>query len=157
LNLIRIVGVLAVIVLVGIVGLLLYPLVFPCSAQERSVLKEFSHYGNVEPKVHHAAEIGGCAVFYDTKVSQRQVAEYYINQLNAHGWKAEKSVSESWEARGDSIKKPKKTFPQISIGAERGDFYYEVFFESHELNDPEEGTHVAVNLSKNTPPTRLRE
>jgi hypothetical protein len=67
LNVVRVVVVLVAIAVVAVVGLILYPLIFPCRSQERSVLKEFPHYGNVEPKVIGNAEAGGCGVIYDTE------------------------------------------------------------------------------------------
>jgi hypothetical protein len=81
-----------------------------------------------------------------------------MEQLKSHGWKAEKSVSEACKATEGSKKKPKKTFPLISIEAKRGKFYYTVNFESHELyRTPSAGAHVAVHLGKNKPPTHSRE
>jgi hypothetical protein len=129
------------------VGLILYPVAFPCSAQERSALKEFPHYGGREPKIYPDIEGGGCGIAYETEASQKRVAEYYMKQLKAHGWKAEKSVSESREQAEGSKKKPKKTFPSIWIEAKRGEFYYTVGFESHELyRNPSAGAHVVVGV-----------
>jgi hypothetical protein len=127
-----------------------YSFAFPCSAQERSILKEFPHYGGREPKIHGDVELGDCLIVYETEASQKRVAEYYMKQLKAHGWKAEKSVSESGEQAEGSKKKPKKTFPSISIEAKRGEFYYTVDFESHEiLDNPSAGAHVVVGVGKN--------
>jgi hypothetical protein len=67
LNVIRVVVVLVTIAVVAVVGLILYPLIFPCSSRERSVLKDFPYYSNVEPKVIGKAEAGGCGVIYDTE------------------------------------------------------------------------------------------
>jgi hypothetical protein len=133
-------------------GLLGIPLLFPCSAEEKAVFIEFPHYGSADPEVESAAETGGCAVFYGTEAPQERVAGYYTDQLRAHGWKAEKSVSESWDPTETTVvggKPERKTFPTIEITAKRGGFYYEVYFESHELYDPPgPGAHVAVHLSE---------
>jgi hypothetical protein len=142
-------------VVVVFVEPILYPVASHCSAQERSVLKEFPHYGGRQPRIHPVVELGTCAVGYNTEASQKRVAEYYMEQLKAHGWEAEKSVSEAWKG---SKKKPKKTFSSISIEAKRGQFSYTVDFESLELyRNPRAGAHVAVHLGKNKPPTRSRE
>jgi hypothetical protein len=150
-----VIAVVAVIAVVVFGGLILYSVVSPyvvspCSAQERSVLKEFHHYGGREPRIHPDVESGNCAIVYETEASQKRVSEYYMEQLKAHGWEAQKSVSEARLATGGSKKKPKKTFPLISIEAKRGKFYYTVDFESHELSrTPSAGAHVAVHLGKN--------
>jgi hypothetical protein len=145
-----VVGVIAVVAVLAVVGLTVYSFAFPCSAQDRSILKEFPHYGGREPKIHGDVELGDCFIVYETKASQKRVAEYHMKQLKAHGWKAEKSVSESGESAEGSKKKPKKTFPSISIKAKRGEFYYTVNFESHEiLDNPSAGAHVVVGVGKN--------
>jgi hypothetical protein len=145
-----VVGVIAVVAVLAVVGLAVYSFAFPCSAQERSILKEFPHYGGREPKIHADVELGDCFIVYETEASQKRVAEYYMKQLQAHGWKAEKSVSESVEPAEGSKKKPKKTLPSISIVAKSGEFYYTVNFESHEiLDNPSAGAHVVVGVGKN--------
>jgi hypothetical protein len=158
LGLLVVLGVLGVVV--GFLGIpqVFAPQGFGCSEEERSILREFPHYGGREPRIHADAEAGGCAIAYDTEASQKRVAEYYMEQLKAHGWKAEKSVSEAWLPKGGSKKKPKNTFPSISIEAKRGKFYYTVDFESHELyRNPSAGAHVAVHLGKNQAPKHSRE
>jgi hypothetical protein len=70
-----VIAVVAVIAVVVFVGLILYPLAFPCSAQERSVIKEFPHYGNLKPKVIGNADMGGCGVAYNTDAPQQRVAK----------------------------------------------------------------------------------
>lgn len=150
LGLLVVLGVLGVVVGFVAIPQVFAPQGFGCSEKERDILEEFPHYTNVKQKIVSDPEAGGCAVGYNTEASQKRVAEYYMEQLKAHGWKAEKSVSEAWIATGDSKKKPKKTFPSISIEAKRGKFYYTVDFESHELLDnPSAGAHVAVHLGKN--------
>lgn len=139
-------------VVVLIVGLLVAALVLPymwgsltaCSEEERTVFQEFPHYGGVEREPEPFAESGGCAVFYDTEAPQERVANYYTEQLEAHGWEVEQTVTEA------TLMEPEiKTAPSIDITAHRGDFFYEVLFESHELYDPPgPGAHVAVHLSK---------
>jgi hypothetical protein len=86
-------GTLLVVLVVVVVGFLVIPLLFPCSAQERSVINDFPHYGNVKPKVIGNAEAGGCGVLYDTDASDQRVAKYYMEQLRAHGWQAQQSVA----------------------------------------------------------------
>lgn len=136
---------------VGSVGLLAAVLVLPytlssltaCAEEEKVVFEEFPHYGGVERGLESSAESGGCAVFYDTKASQERVAEYYMEQLESHGWKAEQMVSEA------TLTESGRTAPSIDIMAQRGDFFYNILFESHELYDPPgPGAHVAVHLSK---------
>ena len=134
---------------VGSVGLLVAVLVLPytlsnltaCSKEERAVFEEFPDYGGLERKPEPFAESGGCAVFYDTEASQERVTEYYMEQLESHGWKAEQMVSEA------TLTESGRTAPSIDIMARRDDYYYEVLFESHELYDPPgPGAHVAVHV-----------
>lgn len=138
-----------------VVGLVLAGLVLPytvasmtaCSEKERAAFKEFPHYGNVKKEPEPFGESGGCAVFYDTADSQERVADYYTKQLKAHGWKANTRSYETTvllEERDEQ-----KTFQEVEITARRGDFFYNVLFESHAYyNPPRPGVHVAVHLSE---------
>lgn len=112
-----------------------------CSEEERKVYAEFPQFGNVKKEPKPFPETGGCAVFYDTRASQERVAEYYVEQLKAHGWKVEQTVSEA------TLEESGRTAPSVDIMARRDGYYYEVLFESHELYDPPRpGAHVAVHI-----------
>lgn len=136
---------------VVVVGLLVAVLILPytlssltaCTEEEKAVFEEFPHFGGIEREPEPFTESGGCAVFYDTRASQERVAEYYMEQLESRGWKAEQMVSEA------TLIESGRTAPSIWITAHRDDFFYEVGFESLELYDPPRpGAHVAVHLSK---------
>ncbi len=112
-----------------------------CSEEERKVYAEFPQFGNVKKEPEPFSETGGCAVVYDTQASQERVAEYYMEQLKAHGWKVEQTVSEA------TLMESGRTAQWIDIMARRDDYYYEVLFESHELYEPPgPGAHVAVHV-----------
>ena len=112
-----------------------------CSEEERKVYAEFPQFGNVKKEPEPFSETGGCAAFYDTPASQERVAEYYMEQLKAHGWQVEKMVSEA------TLMESGRTAPSIWITASRNDFFYEVGFESLELYDPPRpGVHAAVHV-----------
>jgi hypothetical protein len=155
LNVIRDVVVLVAIAGVVIVGLILYPLVFPCSAQERSVLKEFPHYGNVKPKVIGNADAGGCGVVYDTDASQQRIAKYYVEQLRAHGWQAHQEVAgiARVERTVTTLKEPeRKKITLLGVVARRGEFLYTVDFEpSESVGEPGSGGLVAVYVRSKQP------
>jgi hypothetical protein len=146
----RILVVLLVIAVTVIIGLLVTPLVFPCSGEERAVFKEFPHYGDAKPEVESDIESGGCVVRYDTGASQEQVARYYMKQLKAHGWKAERSLAGTAfvEPTEPALKEPeRKKVSLIGITARRGEFYYEVNFETNEsVGEPGSGGLVALHL-----------
>lgn len=114
-----------------------------CSGEEREVFAEFPQYGgrDMEPEVSTVS--GGCAVFYDTPASQERVANYYAERLEARGWDVEQREYET------TVSGPKRTFDEVEITARRGDFFYEVLFESHAYYiPPRPGVHVAVHVSK---------
>jgi hypothetical protein len=117
-----------------------------CTGEERKVYAEFPQYGNINKEPQGFPESGGCAVFYDTRASQERVAEYYAEQLRAHGWGVEKR---EYETTVSGAKK--RTFEEVEITARRGDFSYNVLFESHEYYDPPRpGVHVAVHVFKSS-------
>ncbi len=123
-----------------------------CTEEERKVYAEFPQYGNIEKEPQPFTESGGCSVFYDTRASQERVAEYYVEQLKAHGWTVKQRKGEV------TVFDPKKRMvEQIDITAHRNDFFYNVLFESHEMYDPPRpGAHVAVHVGKgpgNSPPS----
>lgn len=118
-----------------------------CNAEERAVFEEFPQYGGIEKEPEPFAESGGCAVFYDTPDPQERVAEYYARQLKAHGWKVEKREGKGTIYLEEQNKK--KTIPTVEVMARRGDFSYEVLFESHEIySPPGPGAHVAVHVAR---------
>jgi hypothetical protein len=121
-----------------------YSSVLGCSG-ERKAFDEFPQYGGREMEPQPSLESGSCAVFYDTPASQERVASYYTERLEARGWEVEQREYET------TVSGPKKrTFDEVEIMARRGDFFYEVFFESHRYYDPPRpGVHVAVHVSKN--------
>lgn len=131
-----------------VVGFLVIPRLFACSAQERSVINEFPHYGNVKPKVIGNAEAGGCGVLYDTDASDQRVAKYYMEQLRAHGWQAQQSVAAV--ARVDptqtTLKEPeRKKITLLGVVARRREFRYTVDFElSESVENPGSGVRVAA-------------
>ena len=102
---------------------------------------EFPQFGNIKKEPEPFSESGGCAVFYDTQASQERVAEYYMEQLKAHGWKVEQTVSES------TLVESGRTVQSVDIMARRNKFFYEVLFESHKsYGQPPPGAHVAVHV-----------
>ena|SRR3712207_6742826 len=138
--------------MVVFVGPMLYSVVSPCSAQERSVIKEFPHYGNVKPKVIGNAEMTGCGVAYNTDASQQRVANYYVEQLRAHGWQAhqEEAGVAYVERTETTLKEPqRKKVPLLGVVARRRDFLYTVDFETGEsVENPGSGVHVVAYVSK---------
>lgn len=137
-------GLLLIVLLVGallVVGGLPF-LPGTCSEEERKVYAEFPQFGNVKKEPEPFSETGGCAASYETSASQERVAEYYMEQLRAHGWKVEQVVSEM-----TLVEPERRTAPSIHIMAQRDGFFYEVMFESLELYDPPRpGVHVAVHV-----------
>jgi hypothetical protein len=121
-----------------------------CNEEERKVYAEFPQYGNINKEPHPFLDTGGCAVRYDTRASQERVAQYYVERLKAHGWQVEQTVADV------TVSDPKKrTVDEINITARRGDFFYNVLFESHEYYiPPRPGAHVAVHVfeRRNAPP-----
>ena len=124
-----------------------------CTEEERKVYAEFPQYGDVRREPQPFSQSGGCSVFYDTPASQERVAEYYVEQLKAHGWTVQQREGEV------TVFDPKKRMvEQIDITARRDDFFYNVLFESHEMYDPPRpGAHVAVHVSKGSGKTPPRE
>jgi hypothetical protein len=121
-----------------------------CAEAERKAYAEFPQYGGVDKVPEASAVGGGCAIYYDTRSSQEQVAAYYTEQLKAHGWEVEQSehVTTVFDVK-------KRTFEEVEVTARRGDFFYSVLFESHAYYDPPRpGVHVAVHVfeNKNAPP-----
>ncbi len=122
-----------------------------CTEEERKVYAEFPQYGNIKKEPQPFTESGGCSIFYDTRASQERVAEYYTERLEANGWEVEQTQHETtvFDAK-------KRTFEEVEITARRGDYLYNILFESHEYyNPPRPGVHVAVHVfksSKKTPP-----
>jgi menaquinone-dependent protoporphyrinogen IX oxidase len=103
--------------------------------------------GNKEPQPDR--ESGACVVVYDTRASQEQVAEYYAQQLKAHGWTVQ--LSKGKAAVSLPKENTKKTVEQFSVNAQRDTFFYNVSFESHEMYDPPRpGAHVAVHVGKDS-------
>ena len=91
----------------------------------------------------------GCAVFYDTRASQERVAGRYVEQLKAHGWEVQQREYETTVSGAE-----KRTFEEVEITARRGNFVYNVLFESHEYYDPPRpGVHVAVHVFKSSKKT----
>ena len=120
-----------------------------CAKEEQKVYAEFPQYGDVKKEPQPFPESGGCAVFYDTRASQERVAGYYTERLKDHGWEVEQREYETtvFEAK-------KRTFEEVEINARRGDFFYNVLFESHEYYDPPRpGVHVAVHVFKSSKKT----
>jgi len=121
-----------------------------CSGEEREVFAEFLQYGGREMRPVPSTASGGCAVFYDTRAPQERVANYYTERLEARGWEVEQRVHKT------TVSGPKKrTFDEVEIMARRGNFFYNVLFESHAYYEPPRpGVHVAVHVSKdeNAPP-----
>jgi hypothetical protein len=121
-----------------------------CTDEERKVYAEFAQYGGREMEPEGSTVSGGCAVFYDTRASQERVAQYYTEQLEEHGWEVQQRV---YEVTVSDAKE--STVEQMDITARRGEFFYEVLFESHAYYiPPRPGVHVAVHVSenKNAPP-----
>jgi hypothetical protein len=117
-----------------------------CTEEERKVYAEFPHYGNINKEPQRFPESGGCAVFFDTRASQERVAGYYTEQLKAHGWKVQQR---EYETTVSGAKK--RTFEEVEITGHRGDFSYNVLFESHQYYDPPRpGVHVAVHVFKSS-------
>lgn len=140
-------GLLIVVLLVGtwlVVGGFLGGFSFlsgACSEEERNLYAEFPQFGNVRKEPEPFSETGGCAAFYDTQAPQERVAQYYMEQLRAHGWKVEQETSEA------TLEESGRTARSIDIMARRNGYYYEVLFESHELYDPPRpGADVAVHV-----------
>ena len=145
---------LQLVVIAALVGLLIFLLVGTfylvggfsfigsCSEEERKVYAEFPQFGDAKIEPEPFQETGGCAAFYDTQASQEQVAEYYTRQLKDNGWEVERLESETTVLEGE-----KETFEEVEIIASRGDFFYNVLFESHQYYDPPRpGVHVAVHV-----------
>ena len=127
-----------------------YSTVLGCSGEEREVFAEFPQYGGREMRPGPSTVTGGCAVFYDTKSSQERVANYYTERLEARRWEAEQSTHETTVSDAK-----KRTIEEVEITARRGDFFYNVLFESHAYYiPPRPGVHVAVHVfkNKNAPP-----
>lgn len=121
-----------------------------CIEEERKVYAEFPHYGGRELEPEASSVSGGCSVFYDTRASQERVAHYYTEQLEAHGWEVEQATHET-----TVFDETQKTFEEVEITARRGEFVYNVLFESRAYyNPPRPGVHVAVHVFRNedTPP-----
>lgn len=134
-------GVLLVVLLVGVGGFSLFG---SCSEEERQVYEEFPQFGNAKIEPEPFLETGGCAAFYDTQASQEQVAGYYTRQLKDNGWEVEQLESETTV----NLEGKEETFEEVEIIASRGDFFYNVLFESHQYYDPPRpGVHVAVHVS----------
>ena len=120
-----------------------------CTEEERKVYAEFPQYGNINKEPQRFPESGGCAVFYDTQASQERVAGHYVEQLKAHGWEVQQREYETTVSGAE-----KRTFEEVEITARRGNFVYNVLFESHEYYDPPwPGVHVAVHVFKNSKKT----
>jgi hypothetical protein len=102
-----------------------YSSVLGCS-EERKAFAEFPQFGGREMEPGPSTVLGGCAAFYDTPASQERVANYYTERLEARGWEVEQREYET------TVSGPKKrTFDEVEIMARRGDFFYNVLFESH--------------------------
>jgi hypothetical protein len=123
-----------------------------CTEEERKVYAEFPQYGNIKKEPQPFSESGGCSVFYNTRTSQERVAEYYVEQLKAHGWTVQQRKGEV-----TVFDTNKRMVEQIDLTSHRDDFFYNVLFESHEMYDPPRpGAHVAVHVGKgsgNSPPS----
>ena len=120
-----------------------------CTDEEQNVYAEFPQYGNINKEPQPDTESGGCVVVYDTRASQEQVAEYYAQQLKAHG----RTVQLSKEMAAVSLPKENRkiTVEQFDVNAHRDNFSYDVSFESHEMYDPPRpGAHVAVHVGKDS-------
>ncbi len=120
-----------------------------CDKEERKVYAEFPQYGNINKEPHPFLDTGGCTVGYDTRASQKRVAQYYAEQLKAHEWEVEQTVGEV------TVSGPqKRTVEEVNISARRGDFFYNVLFESHKYYiPPRPGAHVAVHVFKSSKKT----
>lgn len=126
-------------------GLLLAGFVLPgrsiCGEEERTAFTEFPQYSGVEKKPESNSQSGGCAVFYNTSAPPEEVAAYYAEQLDGHGWKVEHQL----KAKGDRSEEEGGTL----VTAYRDELIYEAFYESLEMYDPPRpGTHVAVHVSE---------
>jgi hypothetical protein len=123
-----------------------------CTEEERKVYAEFPQYGNIKKEPQPFSESGGCSVFYNTRTSKERVAEYYVEQLKAHGWTVQQRKGEV-----TVFDTNKRMVEQIDLTSHRDDFFYNVLFESHEMYDPPRpGAHVAVHVGKgsgNSPPS----
>ena len=75
-----------------------------------------------------------------------------MDQLRANGWEVEETEHETTVLEGK-----KRTYEEVELRASRGDFFYNVLFESHGYYDPPRpGVHVAVHVfesPKKTPAT----
>ena len=120
-----------------------------CTQEEQKVYAQFPQYGNINKEPQRFPESGGCAVFYDTQASQERVAGHYVEQLKAHGWEVQQREYETTVSGAE-----KRTFEEVEITARRGNFVYNVLFESHEYYDPPRpGVHVAVHVFKSSKKT----
>jgi hypothetical protein len=120
-----------------------------CTDEERNVYAEFPQYGSINKEPQPDAESGACVVIYDTRASQEQVAQYYAQQLKAHGWTVQLTKGKATASL--PAENTKITVEQFNVNAQRDNFSYDVSFESHEMYDPpRRGAHVAVHVGKDS-------
>ena len=139
--LLRLAALAGIVLLAGLFTLfLVVPYASICSDEERAVFAEFPQYGGVEREPQSDSTSSGCAVFYETSAPPEEVAEYFAEHLEAHGW----TVDQQLEAGGGEEK-----FGGTLVTAHRNGFRYDAVYESLEFYDPpRQGTHVAVHLWK---------
>jgi hypothetical protein len=103
-----------------------------CSQKERLVLAEFPQYGGPPVTPEGNVETGACAVYYETPDSLEEIESYFVAQLTGQGWTVETTPP-----------------PGILVKAQRGKFFYTVYYESMELYPtPRPGTYLAVHVGQ---------
>lgn len=112
-----------------------------CGKEERAAFSEFPQYGGLEKEPQPDSMTGGCAVFYETSAPPEEVAGYFADQLESHGWTVHHRLEAGAEAQEE--------FGGTLVAASRDGLRYSVDYESLEFyKRPRPGTHVAVHLSE---------
>ena len=137
-----------IVVLVGLVILVLAMLALPivldltaCSAAEKRVFAEFSHYGGIRLQPAGQAEAGSCMATYRAPASEERVLAYYQRALRTRGWTLQPPQTNTGsDLQGRDLRSGE-------LHARRGDYTYAVLYESGPALQGG-GIHVAVHVSK---------
>jgi hypothetical protein len=129
--------------LCALIGLVLLggpALVGGCSAEERAVYEEFSHYGDrqLEP---YSGEVS-CNARYPTRASRDEILGYYDEQLRVNGWEVggywaadpPKGIEVFGEQLSDLSEAPELVGG--GLGARGDDYRYAVTYSPPGAGDP---------------------
>ena len=128
--------------LIGLVLLVGPVLLGGCSAEERAVYEEFSHYGDRQPEPY-SGEVS-CNARYPTRASRDEILGYYDEQLRVNGWEVggywaadpPKGIEVFGEQLSDLSEAPESVGG--GLGARRGDYRYAVTYSPPGAGDPGE-------------------